>query len=256
MNNFVFFFTPIIFESLSFSSILISAALFNRSNKLLVGAALCFVAIIFDNFFTFLPTLIGFHHFNWNFEGKIGSIFWCLFIVYILKWVTPAKVGLNAPTSKGMVLAAMIGITYTVFCLLEWTITKQLPPKDMLNFQTMLFQLTLPGLAEEFFMRGILLAILNHFFTRRWRIANVNWGIGAVLVTLLFIFGHIFTLNQTDHLLAFHFDNLNFDIIFLSVTLIFLREKTGSIWPGVLLHNLANGLPLLIAWLFQSSTSL
>lgn len=251
MNNFLFN-TSIVLEALSFSFILIPIAIYKRSYKYLTGAMLCFLAITFDNFFVLLPDVIGARHFYWNFEGKTGEILWCIIIIYMLRWVTPAEAGLNVPKSRDMRLALAIGLIYTLFALVEWTITKHLPPKSILNYETFLFQFTLPGLAEEFFVRGVLLAILNSCLTRRWRVANINWGVGALLVTLLFIFEHLFTIHEGNHLLVFHFENLSFDLIFLSATLIFLREKSGCIWPGVLFHNIANGLPLLGAWLFLS----
>ncbi|MFI5344342.1 MAG: type II CAAX prenyl endopeptidase Rce1 family protein, partial [Chlamydiales bacterium] len=49
--------------------------------------------------------------------------------------------------------------------------------------------------------------------------------------------------------LLFDFSFFNFDFIFFSCVLVYLREKTQSIWPGVLFHNIVNGLPILVAWL-------
>lgn len=253
MNNLLAILTPIFFEASCFSFVLLSIALLKRSYHILVASLICFSIIFFDYIFLLLPGIIDLPHLHWNFIGKLGEVFWSLVVIYLLRWVSPLETGLNKPKYKHLLLAMAIGFIYTLFSLSEWTLTHQLPPKNILNFETVLFQLTLPGLAEELFSRGVLLGILNRYFVGRWYFLNVKWGVAAVLVTIFFILGHLFTFNQGEHLITFHIDYLSFDLIFLSLCLIYLREKTGSIWPGVIFHNLANGLPILITWVFLST---
>lgn len=249
MNNLLTLLPSICLEASCISFTLLPIAFSKKSQKVLVASLVCFIIIAVDSIFTFLPKIMGVSHFNWNFEGKLSEIFWLLFVIYILKWISPREVGLNIPKIKHILLAVAIVSIYTLFALTEWILTQQLPPKSILNIETLLFQFTLPGLVEELFFRGALLAIFNRYFVSRWCFLNVKWGVGAIIVTLYFIVGHLITFSTENNLFAFHLDYLSFDLIFLSLTLIYLREKTGSIWPGVLFHNLANGMPILVTWL-------
>jgi membrane protease YdiL (CAAX protease family) len=218
-----------------------------QSYHFLVAAWLCFTLIALDNFFLSLPQFISFIHFHWNWGGKVGEIIWSCCVVYLLKWVTPIDAGLTVPNTTDILWGIILGLIYTLFALIEMAISHQYPPNSMLTFETILFQFTLPGLAEEFFFRGVLLATLNYYFPSRWQILKVRGRVGAILVTLLFLFNHVVYFADGERSLSIHLANLSFDLIFASFCLILLREKTGSIWPGALFHNLANGLPLLLA---------
>ncbi len=108
--------------------------------------------------------------------------------------------------------------------------------------------MTMPGLAEELTIRGVELGILNHYLGRPWRALGCHFGWGAIIITLLFIIGHIFLYNSLNNSIEFKGDWINIYTLFISIALVYIREKTGSIWPGVLLHNLCNTLSFAMAW--------
>jgi uncharacterized protein len=232
-------------ESSCFSFALLAIAIIRQSYNSLVASYYCFTAIIFYYLFAFLPKLSDFNHFTWNWEGKFAEIFWSFFLIYLLKWVDPIEVGLKFPNVKDMVLGISIGLIYTILALIKMTLMNDFFNNDVLNIETIIYQLTMPGIAEELFYRGVLLAILNHYFDRKWQFFGAMWGIGSVLITLLFILDHILFYAPFGINIA----NLSFDLIFLSLSLIYLREKTGSIWPGIFCHNIANSLKILYGWL-------
>lgn len=99
------------------------------------------------------------------------------------------------------------------------------------------FQLTMPGLEEELFYRGVLLLMLNEAFGRPVRILGAPMGWAAVVTSLAF---------GLDHAFGYGADGFSFDPLTLALTggpaliLVWLREKTGSLLLPVLLHNYAN----------------
>lgn len=99
------------------------------------------------------------------------------------------------------------------------------------------FQLTMPGLEEELFYRGVLLLMLNEAFGRPLRILGAPMGWAAIVTSLAF---------GLDHAFGYGADGFRFDPLTLALTggpaliLVWLREKTGSLLLPVLLHNYAN----------------
>ncbi len=103
------------------------------------------------------------------------------------------------------------------------------------------FQLTLPGLQEEPFYRGILLFALDRAFTGRAQFLGVEWGWGAVLSCMLFGLIHAFGFSDG----AFSFDPMIMTLTALpSFIAVWLRARTGSLLLPVLLHNLGNSISL------------
>ena len=98
------------------------------------------------------------------------------------------------------------------------------------------FQLTMPGLEEEIFYRGVLLLMLNEAFGRPLRVLGAPMGWAAVVTSLAF---------GLDHAFGYGADGFSFDPLALALTggpvliLVWLREKTGSLVLPVLLHNYA-----------------
>ncbi len=96
------------------------------------------------------------------------------------------------------------------------------------------------GFGEEIFFRGYCQSRLNEAFGRPWSFLRIPFGPGLLLSALLF--GFIHALNTVDYFAgAFHFAWLwmlvNF---FAGLFLGVLRERTGSILPGAILHGLGD----------------
>jgi len=114
---------------------------------------------------------------------------------------------------------------------------------DPASAETMAFQLTMPGLEEEPFYRGIFLLALNEALRGRVRALGIEWGWGAFLSSALFGMAH-----------AFGFDDgaLSFDLMTFLMTgvpaliLVWLRERTGSLLLPILLHNFGNSVGLFL----------
>jgi membrane protease YdiL (CAAX protease family) len=114
-----------------------------------------------------------------------------------------------------------------------------------LNIETLLFQLTLPGIDEEIAYRGIILGLFSSFMVNKislWKITIHHPSIW--IVGTLFGLIHALQFNQEWELT---FDLLYFIKTFLLGTIwSYMTIKTKSILFPVLSHNLSNTLTNLI----------
>lgn len=105
------------------------------------------------------------------------------------------------------------------------------------------FQLTMPGLEEEPFYRGVLLLALDRAFAGRVRLFGVEWGWGAVLSCALFGLAHAFGFSHG----RFSFEPMTMALTGLPAFLaVWIRLRTGSVLIPVLLHNFGNSISLLV----------
>lgn len=116
-------------------------------------------------------------------------------------------------------------------------------PGDAASPETIAFQLTMPGLEEEPFYRGVLLLALDRAFSARVRLLGVEWGWGAVLSCALFGLAHAFGFSHGH----FSFDAMTMALTALpSFIAVWLRLRTGSLLLPVLLHNFGNSISLVL----------
>ncbi len=102
----------------------------------------------------------------------------------------------------------------------------------------LLYLAALPGLAEEPVYRGLLQPQLNRLYGRRWQAAGAPLGWGWLIVAVLFWAMHAWRPAPAGGI-AFHWETLSMQLV-IGLALGWLRERTGSLWPGVLAHNLVN----------------
>lgn len=116
-------------------------------------------------------------------------------------------------------------------------------PNGPLEREDLAFQLTMPGLEEELFYRGVLLFALDRAFTGRVRLLGIEWGWGAVLSSLLFGLAHAF---------GYGAGGFSLDLMILLLTAgpsliaVWVRVRTGSLLLPVLMHNFGNTVMLLV----------
>ena len=127
-------------------------------------------------------------------------------------------------------------------------------PGDLLWL--MAWQLFATAIGEEVFFRGYAQTRLNEVFPRRWSIRGIAFGPGLMLMALLFGLLHAF--NGVDYFNGrFTFAWTLAGSTFLSALLFgLLREATGSLAPGIVLHFLNNMQwftlwPSFTAWLLR-----
>lgn len=116
-------------------------------------------------------------------------------------------------------------------------------PNDAPTREDVAFQLTLPGIEEELFYRGILLLALDRAFTGRIPVLGVDWGWGALLSCMLFGLAHAFGYGSD----GFSFEPLFFLLTAVpSLVAVWLRYRTGSLLLPVVLHNFGNTITTLV----------
>lgn len=178
---------------------------------------------------------------GWNWQGKVLEAGWPVLLALALPAVfAVSRVGLTLPedkrswrtTAMTCALFTAIGIPVMLLMGAHFGVQKDLP--------TFAYEATMPGLGEELAYRGVFLMLLNEAFGRPWRFAGIQFGWGFIIVSAMFGILHGVdapSLNKIHIIWA--------GMIFPTITgvvLAWLRERTGSVWPGVVFHNFVNTL--------------
>lgn len=204
---------------------------------LLVAAGLVLVndALLTRGYGLVLDVLGG----EWNWQGKLLALVATLAVAALpaCGWRAAGLTWRQAPGS--LVRCAPVMLAYAAFFL---AIALAFPP-DPPTRETVAFQLTMPGLEEEAFYRGLLLLALDRAFTARVRFLGVDWGWGALLSCALFGLAHAF--GHGDE--GFTFDAITMALTAVPALLaVWLRYRTGSILLPVVLHNAGNAIGYLV----------
>lgn len=182
-----------------------------------------------------LPELIGG---SWNWQGKLLALGATLATASLpaFGW---RRSGLALAQEPGSLRAALpVAAVYCAFFI----VIALAFPSGSTDAETAVFQLTMPGIEEELFYRGILLLALDRTFRGRWRFLGVDWGWGAVLSCMLFGMAHAFGYSDGQ----FSFDAITMALTAVpSFLAVWLRLRTGSLLLPVLLHNFGNSFSLL-----------
>jgi len=102
----------------------------------------------------------------------------------------------------------------------------------------LLFQLTMPGIAEELGYRGVIQPGLNESLGRPWKLLGIQVGWGWVITSLIFWAIHAFRVAPPLHL-SFYWPTLTMQLI-AGFAYGWIRERTESVFPPILAHNLVN----------------
>ncbi len=236
------------FRWLPIGIILFFIAAYRCCREPIIAAFFLYLTITLDALMLHLPKVSIFIGLGWNWQGKLLQFLWPWIIVYGFAWLSPKEVGLLMPSKgKDYLYAVLAGI---LFVLISITLSMSLgfPSPELLTIQTILYQLTMPGFAEEIVYRGIYFAILNHYLGKQWIVCKISIGWGFILVSILFVLVHLVDYNTAAQQFIIMGDYLSIAFLLIfSLTIGIIREKTGSIWPCVLFHNISNGFYILVA---------
>jgi membrane protease YdiL (CAAX protease family) len=198
---------------------------------------------VLDSVATLLPLYVHalqFPNVHWNWGGKVLDIAVMLAaatIFILTRHFTARDFGLTfrqAPRSWRAVLFMMIPYLIVMAVLTAKWFGETTPQ----TAETIWYEATMPGLAEELLWRGILLALLDRMFTARFKLANAEIGYGAIALTLVFALVHGLHFDKT---LAVQTDWMN--ALMAGVTgfaLVWLRLRSKSLVLPVVLHNATN----------------
>ena len=195
-----------------------------------------------------------YHPVDWT--GKVLSLLVSGVVIYGLKWVTPAEVGLTGLALRSWrVVGPVVAAIATAVVYHAYAERQSFPP---LWWNERLFYATVPGLVEEVFYRGVLLGLLNRGYVRRLPLPGTQTSWGGVVGVLLFALAH--DLKFPSYLVAsLQTGNLHVlgragywgplwhisprdQLYYLARGTLFLwvRERTGSCWAAVGTHCLLN----------------
>jgi uncharacterized protein len=176
---------------------------------------------------------------DWNWQGKLAALAASLAIAAlpVFGW---RKVGLTLAHAPGSLKPSIPVVL--LYCAFFLSLAAAFPNGEA-DRELIAFQLTMPGLEEEIFYRGILLLALDRAFAGRVRFLGIEWGWGAILSSLLFGMTHAF--GYADG--AFSLDPMTLALTALpSFIAIWLRVRTGSLLLPVFLHNFGNSILLAV----------
>lgn len=174
---------------------------------------------------------------DWNWQGKIMALAVTL-VVASLPAFGWRRSELTLTQAGGSLTSCVpVAVLYAVF----FAVLAHFFPSDSASREAIAFQLTMPGLEEETFYRGILLLALDRAFPGRARFLGVDWGWGAVLSCALFGLAHAFGFSHG----SFSFESMTMALTALpSFLAVWLRLRTGSVLLPILLHNFGNSISL------------
>jgi len=204
--------------------LLVAAGLVLVNDALLTGA------------YGLLPDLIPG---RWNWQGKLLALAATLAVAALPAFGWTAS-GLTLRQNPSGLKSALI--VAGLYCLLFIGLALAFP-NEPASVETIAFQLTLPGLEEEAFYRGVLLLALDRAFFARVRFVGVDWGWGAVLSCALF---------GLAHALGVSHGALAFDPMTMALTAgpsligVWIRLRTGSLLLPIVIHNVGNAASLFL----------
>ena len=176
---------------------------------------------------------------DWNWQGKLMALAASLAIAALpaFGWRNAGLTFIQAPGSLRSSIP--VALLYCGFFL----VLAAAFPNGETDGEHLAFQLSMPGLEEELFYRGILLLALDRAFAGRVRFLGIDWGWGAILSSLLFGMTHAFGYSD---------GRFSLDVMILALTAlpsliaVWLRARTGSLVLPVFLHNFGNSILLAV----------
>lgn len=167
---------------------------------------------------------------------KLASIVWGVAFVFLYKPISLKEFGLTIKLRPGSLKLVVISSIIVAASLLTYHYLSD--PFGTKSTEYIIFQSTMPGLAEELTYRGIFLALLNRAFGKSWNLFGAKIGWGFIIVTVLFGAVHGISVDPNMDL---HINYIPIAITgFFGVIFAWMKERTGSIYPSIIAHNLFN----------------
>jgi uncharacterized protein len=218
--------------------ILIGLWRFPSANRKLI--ILVAVLIFINNAFLTAPKIFPYPMLHWNWQGKIFGILWATIFLLVYRSLSFSEFGLTIKINTGSFWPIVV---MSLIVLLPNIIGFVSGSRSQSNTETLLFQMTMPGLSEELIFRGVYQSLLNRSFGKPRVVWGAQVGFGLILTAILFGLVHFISI---DDLGRVHYSVVGLLSSFgVGMGLGWIRERSGSILPGIVLHNLINTLPII-----------
>jgi uncharacterized protein len=227
--------------------LLVSPALFRKQTR---GWAIVVIIVVLGDLIalfgggSYQHAVFG-HAWHYNWMGKGFSLAFGLIVAIILiasRKFRSRELGLSFLQAPGTG-RALLTVVLPFLILLVVLAAMSRGSKDH-SLETLLFQATMPGLTEELFFRGILLALFDRMFAARFRVFGAELSYGAIATSLMFGLGHVVTF----HAKGIPHVDIGHGIMttVVALLLVWIRCRSRSLVLPVVLHNLGNTIHLIV----------
>lgn len=185
---------------------------------------------------TNLPRVDGFAKHHWSWQESMLSILWPIVFAAFTPGISLATFGVTSQLRLDSLRSALIAFAFVLSIPVIFFV---LGSRKTLDAEGWIFLSLMPGLAEELVFRGAFQSLLNQVFGRPWSFANAEFGWSLLITTLLFAAAN--GLLSVDS--QFHPHVSLARGIAPGISGLFagwVRERTDSVWPTVIGHNLFN----------------
>lgn len=169
---------------------------------------------------------------RWNWEGKIYGIAWAIIAYFLFRkffrehdffTFRQNKVGFKSALTGAIAIVMLATIVWYIF------------GSSKLDYETLAFQVSLPGIDEEMIFRGILFGLLLSSLKNRIPFLGSP---SVVITAILFGFIHALTIGKNH---SVHFDPVYFiQTGFAGYVWAWITLKSRSILLAIFSHNFSN----------------
>jgi len=205
----------------------------------LVGLVQLFIFFFVSLALTRLGPALTFIRDPW--QAMILEAVWALVFIFATRSISSAGLTFRISSQAWW---ASLGVTalLLLFVVARGVLVKRLgvgPGETTpVVLEYLIYQLTMPGIAEELSYRGVIQPGLNAVLGRPWKILGAPVGWGWVITSVLFWAPHAFRVDSQMHL-SFYWPTLTMQLV-AGFVFGWLRERTDSVFPAMLAHNLVN----------------
>ncbi|MBE6199652.1 MAG: CPBP family intramembrane metalloprotease [Rikenellaceae bacterium] len=167
---------------------------------------------------------------NWNWDGKIYGIACGVAMYFIFRRQFSENNFFTFKQNKeGLKSALKVAVAILAIAILGGVVNEK-----EFNLETLLFQISMPGIDEEIMYRGVLLGLMCSAL----RTGGAAWRSPAIIINAV-LFGLVHSLTLGDGALQFNSVNFIWTAI-LGYSFGYITIKTRSILIPMLTHNLYN----------------
>lgn len=192
--------------------------------------------VIFENAISELPRVRWLEHLHWQWQASILTTAWPLLLAWLAPGLSLAFIGVTSRLKPGWlkpgIVALLIAAAVPAAVFLHGS-------RVTLTGEGWAYLLVMPGLAEEILYRGLYQSLLNRALGRCWKLGGAEFGWGLLITSVLFAGSN--GLIAVDRQLHAHIV-LPAAIAPFIASLVsgWVRERTDSVWPSVVGHNVSN----------------
>jgi membrane protease YdiL (CAAX protease family) len=202
------------------------------------------ILFFIDRILSYLPSVIFISPQGLFWQGKILQIVWPILFILIYRHLTFSDIGITSKINSGSFRPIILIALLLLFLkILEIVYGSRRPA----NIEWLLFMMIMPGLSEELIFRGVFQSLLNRSFGKQWNLWGAKIGFGLILTSLIFGIEHFQMVNKAG---IIHFNGpLYLPPFYIGFALGWIRERSGSLLPCIIVHNLINVLPVIAGYL-------